>query len=200
MNRNNYHLFSAIATSTLTFLSLMIFGFYLGRDIEAFSNYLGAWLPFIIINFLTCITLGVLQLLNEDNKDVKYAGWLTIFCSIFVFPLIVSLVMYFRSGLTVKQQKEGIRKWVIENFKLFEKAIKAEKVEFTPEVKAKLATVSKLFKEKRIEAYSANSFKLSLIEKTLPADKWPVIWKASSIIALVNEVPEIEEEQLEEEK
>lgn len=192
MKRNYFHLFAALSSIAFFVWELILFVFFLYdvKDVSpVFNNF--AWLAPIFI-YLLVIYLGVMQLLREKDNSRKYAAWLTIFLSWIFIPIIVSLVMFERSGLSKKQQEIGIRKWYIDHIVELRVAIEADKKlykQISKQTWNKVFIVRELQNEGFLDTYNGNAYKYNLLTNEVPQSQLPKIYDINEIISTEKDIP-----------
>lgn len=192
MKRNYFHLFAALSSIAFLVWELILFVFFLYdvKDVSpVFNNF--AWLAPIFI-YLLVIYLGVMQLLREKDNSRKYAAWLTIFLSWIFIPIIVSLVMFERSGLSKKQQEIGIKKWYIDHIVELRVAIEADKKlykQISKQTWNKVFIVRELQNEGFLDTYNGNAYKYNLLTNEVPQSQLPKIYDINEIISTEKDIP-----------
>ena len=190
MNKNKFFLWGAFSSLitilftiiVLTFLSLT----YTNETFSINEIFTSIWyLWFISAYVVLCqnIYFGVLQILNPGKEKKVYVGYLTIFSSFLVFPFFVSLEFFNRSGLNKKQIDQGIRRWIINNFSTFFKEIKNKNEVKEVLLDGKFKSLNKLVKIKSSSQFEVNDYKLDLLEKVFPQEKWPSVWNEQEILS-----------------
>lgn len=192
MKKNQFHLFAAAATSAFFIWELVLFGFFLHdhKDISPMFDHF-VWVVPVVL-YVICVAMGIAQFMQEKDKSRQYASWLTIFFSWIFFPLVVSLVMFDRSGLSKKQQEVGIRKWYIDHIVELREAIEADKklyARISKETWAKVFLVRELQNEGFLDTYNGNAYKYSLLTKEIPQDELPKIYNMDEIISVEKDIP-----------
>lgn len=183
LQRNIFHLFAATSAAVM-FIFWVATGLAAedGFDVRVHNGGFATWIFFLVLIWIVNIVCGILQILSDSDKSHRFAGVLTILVSPLFFPIFVSLTYYLHSGLTIKKQHQEIKSHVIENFDAFLYALNADKKELSLELKDKIEFIVSLQKKNIIDKYNGNSFALSLIEKEISIDSWPLIWDNEKII------------------
>lgn len=190
LNRNIFHLFAFVSTLImfLFWVSTGIAAEY-GFDIRIHNVEFFIWISFLVVILIANITIGIFQIVLDKDKSRNYVGYFTIFVSPLFFPIFASLVMYLRSGLSVKKQELEIRKFVIDNIMLFENALVENKLKISKESHERIKEVTALQHKQVLDAHNGNAFKISIIESEVPYSQWPKIWDDKELIAIANDVP-----------
>lgn len=190
LSRNIFHLIGCVSTLAM-FLFWIITGLAAeyGFDITNHNAKFIVWLVFLILLITANVAIGILQVVYDKDKSRNYVGYFTIFVSPLFFPIFTSLVMYLRSGLSVKRQESEIRKFVIDNIVLFEKALEEQGLKISKKTHEQIKEVTLLQQKQMLDTHNGNAFKVSIIEKEVPFDQWPQIWDNKELIAIANDVP-----------
>lgn len=107
-------------------------------------------------------------MLFDEDKARNYVGYFTIFVSPLVFPTFASLTMYLCSGLSAKRQGVEIRKFVIDNISVFERAIADSEQNISKEAQKQITEVTSLQQKQMLDTHNGNAYKLAIIERELP--------------------------------
>lgn len=190
LNRNIFHLIGCISTLVM-FLFWVVTGLAAeyGFDVSKHNHKFYIWLVFLIVMLIINVVVGVLQVTLDKEKSRNYVGYFTIFASPLFFPIFTGLVMYLRSGLSVKKQESEIRKYVIDNIATFEHALVENGLKISKEAHAQIEEVTALQQKQMLDTHNGNAYKISIIESEVPYSQWPQIWDNKELIAIANDVP-----------
>lgn len=191
MRKNVFHLIAAVATTAFFAWEIAVLAFFLHdtKNTVMFKHYI--WVVPIVL-YVVAIAAGVLQYVKELDNSRRYAAWLTIFASFAFFPIIVSLVMFDRSGLSKKQQEIGIKKWYIDHIVELRIAIENEPQvmkRISKETWRKVFLVRELQNEGFLDTYNGNAYKFELLTREVPQKDLPKIYDMDEIVSVEKDLP-----------
>lgn len=185
LSRNYIHLFAMVSVLTFALGEFIFFcwwirSFHHPEVLDGYSEIIAGSI-FAGIGFIASMFFGVLQLFSEQNVDRKYSAIMTLSLFWAIFPAFVSMTMFIRSGLSKKQEHEGIYQWNVEHIEDIHQALITNKM-MKPELEEKVRVVNELNKEDLLDLYNASSYLYDLYIKEFGFENIPRLYTSQQII------------------